>query len=204
MVLGELGDKVVAAIGRSTDGARDDFVEFRRWRPEWVPPMSQRGVANLIHERIWAHLTLELQPLLADGVRLIDREPLREVAVQLDSGRTYRLRFKRHSHRDLVRSYPTFSSLAFWGGPALAPTLDGMEEIHLAAGYRWVTETSDVGAAVGSYREGKTNPIWVVEINAGAAGTAPISWSHATPNLPLVDLEQALDDDVEGEDGAGS
>ena len=162
-----------------------------------------RGVANLIHERIWAHLVVELQPLLADGVSLIDREPTREVAVQLETGRTYRLRFKRHSDRDLISSYSTRTDVAFWGGPA-AGTLGGMEEVRLAAGYRWNAETRDLGATVVSYREGKSNPIWAVEINAGGAGAAPISWSPASPNLPLVDLERALNADVEGEGGADS
>lgn len=203
VVLGELGDKVVAAVAASTDGARVDFASFRQWRPDWVPLMSQRGVANLIHERIWAHLVVELQPLLADGVSLIDREPTREVAVQLETGRTYRLRFKRHSDRDLISSYSTRTDVAFWGGPA-AGTLGGMEEVRLAAGYRWNAETRDLGATVVSYREGKSNPIWAVEINAGAAGAAPISWSPASPNLPLVDLERALNADVEGEGGADS
>src|SRR5665647_1855539 len=101
-VLGELGDKVVAAIVTSTDGARADLADLRGWRPTWIPQMTQRGVANIIHERIWAHLSVELQPLLDDGVTLVDREPVREVAVTLEGGRTYRLRFKRHSERDLV------------------------------------------------------------------------------------------------------
>jgi hypothetical protein len=196
-VLGELGDKVVAAIVTSTDGARADLADLRGWRPTWIPQMTQRGVANIIHERIWAHLSAELQPLLDDGVTLVDREPVREVAVTLEGGRTYRLRFKRHSERDLVSSYSTSSDLAFWAGPAAAPTFDGMEEIRLCAGYRWDPLTRDIGEAIVSYREGKTNPIWAARLDTGAGGQASrITWSPAAPNLPTIDLERALRDEV--------
>jgi hypothetical protein len=203
-VLGELGDKVVAAIAESTDRARRDLADFRGWKPEWLPTLTQRFTANLIHERIWAHLLTELAPLEGDGVTLIDQEPTREVCVMLEGGRTYRLRFKRHSDRNLIRSYPTPTDIAFWGAPAAAPTLDGMEEIRLAAGYRWNEETRDMGATVISYREGKGNPIWAVEIEAGAAAQ-PISWAPiGGPSLPTIDLERSLDVIDDSEDAAGS
>ncbi|HEY0118225.1 MAG TPA: hypothetical protein VGC04_05540 [Cellulomonas sp.] len=140
-----------------------------------------------------------------DGVTMLDQEPAREVCVTLDTGRAYRLRLNRHSDRNRVRSYPTRTDLAFWGAPASAPTLDGMEEIRLAAGYRWDDETREIGATVISYREGKDNPIWAVEVEAGAAAQ-PIAWAPISgPNLPEIDLErslQVIDDD--SEDAAGS
>ena len=198
-VLGELGDKVVDALLTATEGARQDLSDFREWRPTWIPPMSQRGVANVIHERIWARLVGELEPLLSAGVSLIDREPLREVVVNLESGRTYRLRVKRHSPRDMVSSYPTDGDLAFWAGPVVQ-TLEGLEEIRLAAGYRWDSEERVMGATVLSYREGKTNPIWVLEVADGGMGGARPIWSRTpSPNLPLIDLERAVrDDEAEG------
>lgn len=205
MVLGEVGDKVVEAIAVSTDRARGDFRDFRIWRPLWLPTMAQRTIAGLIHERIWAHLIQELEPLRRDGVRVVDQEPVREVTVTTDTARTYRFRFKRHSERDLIRSYPTPTDLRFWGEPAAVATFDGMEEVRLAAGYRWDSEAREIGATVVSYREGKSNPVWVAEIASQISGVRPIEWTNDRPGLPYIERTlSAGDGEVENESEAGA
>jgi hypothetical protein len=82
------------------------------------------------------------------------------------------------------------------------PQLPSLEAIALGAGYRWIAEERRVGPAVVSYRDGKDNPIWVVELDEGKdiIGWRPITW----PDLPAVDLFNATQIDERGESGASS
>ncbi|MEU4361014.1 hypothetical protein [Promicromonospora sp. NPDC023987] len=195
-VLDELGSKFLLALVRATDSARDDLASMRTWNPGWFPYFFQRDVACLVHSRIWAALMSELEGV--DGVNLRTEEPFREVRISTVSGRTYTLRIKRHSEDDQIRSYATPTDIAFWGG--ISATFEGMEEVRLAAGYRWLAASGDVGNPVVSYREGKENPIWAVEIDTGAAGSVtPIEYYPVEPTMPQVDLiqnEQAKDEDT--------
>lgn len=196
-VLAELGDKVVTSFIRATDAARVDIAVYRRKHPDWNADWSKRGLANWIHDRLWAHLSRELYALEDSGVTVVDREPVREVIVQMPIGRGYRLRFKRHSARDAISSYPTASDIAFWGGSG---QFEDMEEINLAAGYRWDEDTGEIGATVLSYREGKSNPLWVIELVEGdAASVRPFTWAPIEPTLPQIDLERAVRLDEEGQ-----
>ncbi len=185
-VLGELGDKFPLALVRATERARDDLRALRAWQPRWVATMFQREVAGIVHARIWDYVTSDLDGV--DGISLRTSEPYREVRISTPLGRTFRVRVKRHSESDRISSYPTPSDLEFWAGAE--PTFEGLEDIPLAAGYRWEAETGDVGAPVISYREGKHNVIWAVEVDGGvASGTTPIRYTPIpTPELPTIDL----------------
>ncbi len=120
-------------------------------------------------------------------------EPHREISAVTSTGRTYTLRIKRHDSDDLVSSYPTPSDVAFWA--AGSAKFEGMEEVSLAAGYRWDHELREIGSAVISYREGKTNPIWAVEVGAAATDVKPFSVRPILPTLPDVDLRDASSSD---------
>ena len=187
-LLDELGDKFPRALVVATDAARADYESFRRAYPDWVQGMFQREIGGIIHARIWAHLLPELEGVGGVGVR--DREPYREVTVTTGTGRTIKIRVKRHSEDDQISSYPTPSDLAFWGGAVV--TFDGMEEVPLAAGYRWLAETGEIGSPVISYREGKLNVVWAVELERGGLqGIEPVRYTEIAPTLPEVDLKGA-------------
>ena len=196
-VLSALGDKFLAAQLAAVNGAREDIAWLQTERPGWFPNMAQRTLANLIHDRMWDRMSTILDG--ESGVELVDREPLRQIHV----GVNLQIRLKRHSLDDLIATYETPGALAFWAQGAA--TLPGLEEVSLAAGYHWITDERRIGPAVITYREGKNNPIWSVELNdsgGDASGSAPVSWKPIDlPDLPSIG--RALDDDKE-EGGASS
>ncbi|WP_147918842.1 hypothetical protein [Ruania zhangjianzhongii] len=77
-------------------------------------------------------------------------------------------------------------------------TLEGMEEVSLAAGYRWNALTGEVGAPVITYREGKENVVWAVEVEGRGQGTTAIHYTPIQPVLPDIDLATDLSDDERG------
>lgn len=196
-VLEELGDKFPLALVRATDAAREDLSDLRSWRPDWIVAMFQREVAGILHSRIWAHLMSELEDV--EGITFHTQEPFREICTTTPMGRTFKMRVKRHSEDDRISSYSTASDLEIWGGAVV--TFSGMEQITLAAGYRWISETGEVGAPVISYREGKDNVIWAVEVDAGIAGSATsLHYTPILPPLPGVELAAAdRDEEYEAE-----
>ena len=195
IVLEELGDKFPLALVRATDAARSDLRELRTWKREWLQSMFQREVAGIVHARIWDHLTADLDGV--EGIEFRTEEPFREVRIVTAFGRTFKVRVKRHSEGDKIRSYPTPSDLEFWGGAVV--TFEGLEEIPLAAGYRWEAGTGEVGAPVISYREGKENVIWAVEVDAAAAGgVAPLRYTPILPTLPQIDLAASQREEESG------
>ncbi len=165
---------------------------MRAWQPGWFPTMFQREVAGIVHARIWAYLTAELEDV--DGIAFRTTEPFREVRIVTPLARTFKVRVKRHSEEDRISSYPTPSDLEFWGG--VAATFEGLEEVPLAAGYRWDAATGEVGVPVISYREGKDNVVWAVEVDADAAGGAvPLRYTPILPELPQIDLAAGVRDE---------
>src|SRR5215204_157668 len=100
-VCGDLGDKVIHGISWAVRQARYELEEYRRLHPGWVAQSTERGLANWIHDRLWAWIVVALDGL--DGVTVIDHEPIRELYV----GTRYRLRVKRHHLDGRVASYPT-------------------------------------------------------------------------------------------------
>jgi hypothetical protein len=186
-VLSDLGDKVVSALVGATESTRADLVEYRATHPGWVADHSDRGLANWIHDRLWAHLRRSLDDV--DLVTLSDNGSTREITV----GIRYRARVKRHSLEDRIRSYPTKAALAFW---AQTDTLEGLEEIRLGFGYRWDPEERLMGSTVISLRDGlDKEAIWAVTVDTGNAGGATeITWTPVDPSLPQIDLYEARAD----------
>lgn len=191
-MLDELGDKFPHALVTATDGAREDLQEMRTWKPSWFPSMFQREIAGVVHARIWARLQQELDGV--GDIKLVTREPFREVHISTLMGRTYTLRVKRHREGDRISSYSTLSDVEFWGG--VVATFDGMEEVSLAAGYRWNSLSGTVGQPVISYREGKENIIWAVELDHGVELGAPLRRTPILPTLPVIDLAGADEDET--------
>lgn len=188
-VLDALGEKAVDGFGRAVVKARQDLAEFRAWRPGWVADSSSRGLLNLIHDRLWAHLTRELDDL--PHVAFVDHPPKREMYVH---GR-FRFRVKRHTASGLVRTYPTQAALDFMAQPTQLP-LDGLEEVHLCAGYVWDDELREIGESVLSLRDGMDldRLLWMHRLDPPAAdgfgGVAVPLLSPDTPRRPVVGLRQ--------------
>ena len=200
-VLDALGDKFLQALVGAVGGAREDLDAMRKWRPGWFPPMSDRCLANLIHDRLWAHM-LELEGDRS-AVTLHESGATREIVAG-----QFRLRLKRHHLDDRVSNYPTQTALDFWIQQNDG-VLPGLEEITLAAGYRWDKETKTIGAPVISYRDGQENVIWAMELLGGSAadatsaagggGPTPITWTAvAGPELPVIDVISVGDDTATG------
>jgi hypothetical protein len=113
----------------------------------WVADHSERGLANWIHDRMWTHLVS-----LLDGhpsVSFIDHGVTREMWV----GTTYRLRAKRHLDDGRVSNVTTPTVLEFFAQEQA--TFDGLDEVHLIAGYIWDPLERRIVAPVLSLRDGK-------------------------------------------------
>jgi hypothetical protein len=193
-VLENLGDKFLIAFAGSVAAARSDIDAMCAWQPSWFPTMHSRCLSNLIHDRIWAHLLTTVEADQSATVR--ESGPTREVQV----GTNFLLRIKRHRTGNHISTYPTQTALAFYLQNQ-QPTLDGLELITLAAGYRWDEELRKINAPVLSYRDGKDNPIWAVELDEPQAGTGTtaIRWTPlGVPDLPQVDFGDLNETDEPG------
>jgi len=184
IVLAELGDKVAVAIAESIAAAREDLASYRDLRPSWVADHSERGLANWIHDRVWAHLMQQL-----DGeaeITVVDREPMRVFRV----GSKYLFRVKRHGLGDTISTYPTQTALQFYvqGAQSLFPD---MEEVRLAAGYLWDSESRVIGDAVISMRDGLDNVVWsaVIDLEPGT-GAVAIRPMPNEPTPPTIDFTE--------------
>ena len=185
-VLADMGDKVLAAFSLSVDRTRADLRDYRDAFPGWVADHSERGLANWINDRLWAHLFT-----LGDaipGMTLTEKGVTREVTV----GATYLLRFKRHDEDGNVASYATQTFLEFAEQPI--QQLPGMEEVRLIAGYEWNRDARDVGVAVLSLRDGRDNVIWkeplpevTDEEERGASVTTPEQFAPTAPTVVVAD-----------------
>lgn len=200
-VVSDLDGKFTEALVRATGRARGDFETLRQEHPDWVAPMFERTVANIIHERLWQAMRQAL-----DGVAdftFKEAEPVREIVYKVaGTGRTYVLRLKRHDERDRISSYPTRTDIQFWAG--VVQTFDDFEIVNLAAGYRWDRETREIGVPVISYREGKSNVVWSYTLEPAAGVGTPIVWNPIVgPSLPNVDLLRASEGQDEAVGGGG-
>lgn len=178
-----LGGKFLIAFAASVTGARSDIKAMRDWEPSWFPTMHSRCLSNIIHDRIWARLVagIESDP----SAEAIEYGPTREIAV----GQTFRLRIKRHRIGDKISTYPTLTALGFWKQDNEQPSLDGFEEIRLAVGYRWNPDEREIEAPVLSFRDGKDNVIWAVELDEPTAGAKTVNWKPVQdPSLPTLDF----------------
>lgn len=192
-VLADLGDRFMHSFIDAVDGARDDYAEFRGMKPDWAANSTERHIASFLHDRIWARLVGAVDGM--DEVYVVDREPVRELYV----GTKYRIRVKRHHSGDRISAYPTQASGEFWSNSA--PALEGLETFGLALGYYWDPDLRAVGKAVLSFREGKENPIWVIQLHRDRSTPAGFSWTSVAPDLPEIDLSGVI---REVGDGLGS
>jgi hypothetical protein len=198
-VLSDLGDKVTMGLARAVAKARRDLAAYRADHSAWVSDSSERGLANWIHDRLWAHVCAEFDG--QSDVALSDREPTREITV----GINYRLRVKRHRVDGKVRSYATQTALEFYAQGA-QEAFPGMEEVRLIAGYEWDADARSMGDAVLSLRDGEEVVIWHVtlpEAGTGATGVParPIRPTEPEPSLPTIDLPATGTGDIKGEVG---
>lgn len=68
-VLRDLGDAFVHAFIDAVEGAKDDYVALKEWRPQWASGYSGRFSANFLHERIWDRL---VRAVIAPDLPAID------------------------------------------------------------------------------------------------------------------------------------
>lgn len=191
-VIDDLGDKFVLAFVKSIDIARDDLAEFEAFKPEWFVNFSKRFVANFIHERVWDGMVGQVEGHAE--VTVVDREPTR----QIHFGNNYVIRFKRHTDKLKIESFPTSGALAFWTNRA-TPALPGLELWTLAMGYIWEPELGEIGNAILSFRDGKDRPIWSVTLKRhGGESATDITWEPIDPQLPQLDLSDVVAEDDEG------
>lgn len=193
-VLAGLGPKVTRSLVRAVDLAAEDLLAYRKSHPSWVAQSSERGLANWIHDRLWAHLTTELDG--HPGVTLSDGEPTRELVV----GVSYRLRVKRHREDGQVSSYATQTALEFFA-QGTQEAFPGLEEVRLTAGYEWESDARKIGEAVLSLRDGQENVVWLVPLrdaaDGGTAGTVqPVQPTTPTPQPPSIDVPAASQREV--------
>lgn len=198
-VLADLGDKVTGGLARAVAKTRMDLAEYRDEHTSWVSDSSERGLANWIHDRLWANVCAEFDGLA--GIGLSDHEPTREITV----GVTYRLRVKRHRLDGKVSSYATQTALEFYA-QGEQETFPGLEEVRLIAGYEWDADSRSMGDAVLSLRDGEEEVIWLVTLpdaseGAGGVPAQPIRPTEPEPGLPTIDLPDAGSGDTKGEVG---
>ncbi|WP_428121706.1 hypothetical protein [Candidatus Poriferisodalis sp.] len=176
-VLDELGDKLLEALASSVANTRADFQRYLSALPEFVAQASARGLANWIHDRLWYQVCALLGD--ADSVFLVEHGTTREIV----SGDRYRIRVKRHHPPAQVASYPTQTAMDFMSQAPEQLVLEGLEQINLISGYVWIGESSEIGPAVVSMRDGRDDVLWVHELPETGAGTS------VTPLPPRDDLE---------------
>lgn len=179
-----LGDKVIDAVIAAVRATKIDLADYRRFRPAWVVQASERGLAAWIHDRLWYHITVALADL--PHVIITDKGVLREFTVGPETD-VYRFRVKRHHLDGDVSTYPTQLALEFLA--QVDDMLDGFDELHLIAGYRWDREERAMGGAVISLRDGRDDIKWEHDLadpgeeSGGTEGLPAIP----TPPPPIVD-----------------
>lgn len=185
-MLEALGDKIIDSLGAAVFNARNDLDNYRSTFPEFVADASERGLANWIHDRLWSHLTANLED--SGTAQFVESGPTREILVD----DTYRLRIKRHDAHGRVASYPTATANAFFEQLSLELQLDGGTEVRLIAGYRWVPEAREIGPAVLSYRDGVDNRVWLIELPEPSQGVPAVRIAGpSAPPRPHIGLPDA-------------
>lgn len=177
-----IGQPVLSAIVTARDNSAEDYAGWRRESPAEIARATPRGLANRISDSFVAHMVAALDGV--EGVAFRERGLARKFVVR----EKVVLICKRHDAKDKISSYATRTALEVWGGMA---TLEGMETINLAAGYRWDKELREIGVPVLSYRKGlRARPTWVVDLSRGEGGAAaPVRIVSPTgPTLPVLDL----------------
>ncbi|MDP2289286.1 MAG: hypothetical protein Q8M73_12070 [Actinomycetota bacterium] len=172
-----LGDKFTHALVEAVGITRTDMDEFREKLPGWASAMSNRGMANLIWERLWTNMCARLEGHPEFYIKISG------VIHEIHVGLNVVTRLKRHTAENAIQSYPTQGALEFYTQEQ--DQLPGLESTSLAVGYLWDPELRMIVAPVVSFRDGKDNPIWMMRLDEPAAGVAAI-WSPVEPALPGV------------------
>jgi len=199
-VLDDLGDKIVAGLAGCVEGARRDLVEYRQALPHVVRRSSSRGLANWVHDAMWAR-AVDVFDEVAE-VDLVDAGPVRDIFV----GTAYHLRMKRHSARGAIRSYPTQAALRFIEQEDDLLTLVGIRTLNLCVGYEWDDQTREMGSGVMSLRDGSFDDvIWMHDLPllgpAASGGTvAPLLPAGDSPTTPAIEIHTR---EAERHGGAG-
>lgn len=180
-----LGDKVTSAIALMAAQTREDLRVYRNTFPGWVANATDRGLLNWVHDRAWSHLTAILDD--TSEVSFVDKPPTREMFV----GTTFRLRIKKHDIEGEVATYPTEAAMLFMTQPI---TLEGLDEVHLIAGYRWDSDSRQIGAPVVSLRDGD-NLVWIHELDEPTSGvvTPTPMFPPVDPSLPNIVIDADAD-----------
>jgi hypothetical protein len=196
-VLAALGDKVVAGLSMAVASARQDLADYRAVLPHFVADHSGRGLANWIHDRLWAHATIALDGI--HNLSCVDSGPSRDIYVGMD----FHIRLKRHSSTGAIRSYPTATALDFITQEPDLLTLLGITTLNVSVGYEWDDLSRSVGDAVISLRDGSFDDvIWMVDLPsasaAGGAGVTPILPTGDGPAAPIIDVPRIDGQEQEG------
>lgn len=186
-VLTRLGDKVTTGLGDAIDAARDDLAEYGATFPGFVAEHSARGLANWIHDRIWARAKFNLDDV--PEATFIDRGPTHDLWI----GMEFRIRSKRHNSTGAIRAYPTVSALDFI---SQEPDLFGISTLNLTVGYEWGETAQQMGAAVISLRNGSFDEAsWVVALPTSADGGSgsifPMTPTDDAPSTPTIDVHDS-------------
>jgi hypothetical protein len=192
-VVSELGDKVTDAIVRAVAVARDQFELYRQQHPAWAAENAARTIAGMIHDWMWAELKQQLD--LLPHVNMVDKDPRREIAVQVQSPDrlSYLMRIKLHHLDGRTSSYQTQTVIDF-ELQGRSQTFPGWDEVRLEAGYEWDKDARTMGAPVISLRDGRNNVVWVHELPDQAApsqaggGTMMSPPSKPGPTAPVVEV----------------
>jgi len=172
---------------------------YRQTFPMWASDGTDRGLLNWCHDRSWAHLSVRFDGMTE--VSVIDRIPTREFYVRT----RYRLRWKKHDLNDMTSAYPTQMVLDFEAQDQAA--LDGLERVHLTAGYRWDPTSREIADGVLTLRDGRDNVIWAHLLDEpkggyGVTQVTPIAPSSG-PSTPSITMPKR-DGDAEDKRRVGS
>jgi hypothetical protein len=204
-VVSELGDKVVDAIVQAVAVAKVQFELYRQQHPAWAAENAARTIADMIHDWMWAELKQQLD--LLSHVNLVDKDPRREIGVQVQSPDrlSYLMRIKLHHLDGRTSSYQTQTVIDF-ELQGQTPTFPGWSEVRLEAGYEWDKNTRTMGAPVISLRNGRNKIIWVHPLPDQSAppqvdGTIVTHPSKPGPTAPVVEVlgHEANDEPVTDE-----
>ncbi|OJV98931.1 MAG: hypothetical protein BGO47_14280 [Microbacterium sp. 67-17] len=181
-------EDALAALGRpflqhfrsAIDETRNDFAHFFATLPsDWHVDWSDRTLAGVIHDRLWSHVTHDVEALEANIV-VTDNGTTRTICIDDSVG----LRVKRHSMDGQISGYRTRGSRDFYMG-----TLAGLEVENLAIGYEWIPETRSIGRAVLSKQKSTgAEPIWVIGVGEIDDGILHVPYEPIIPPQPEFDF----------------
>ncbi|WP_064745374.1 hypothetical protein [Pseudonocardia acaciae] len=202
-VKAELGDKVLDAVSLGVAHAKEQFGIYQQQHPDWLASNTKRTVASLIHDWMWAAVAKALDE--APHVVIIDRDPVRELAIRVESEHrlSYLLRLKRHHLDGSTSSYQTQTVIDFeLQGPN--QTFPGYGEVRLEAGYEWDADTRAMGGPLITLRDGRDNVLWTLPLtpHTGIGGGTVTQPTTPGPVLPSISLQS--EDEARDENGTGS